>query len=161
MDGECNVCAISTIRRRTIWRWKEKNYLIAREPGALATFDFTTLPPQFEPVRATVPDITMEGKNPSSQEGPHRFDPLPLGMRPGGPYNIHQVGVNDERDIRVEDKRQSALEEEDSHTGRVMIGYQRSATLNLGSVCCWVDGDRENGKVIDGWWDIRERNMGV
>lgn len=43
--------------------------------------------------------------------------------------------------------------------GRVLIGYQRSFGYGLGSVECWVDeGARRR---IDGWWEIKERNMGV
>lgn len=43
--------------------------------------------------------------------------------------------------------------------GRVLIGYQRSFGYGLGSVDCWVDDGAR--KRIDGWWDIKERNMGV
>ena len=103
----------------------------------------------------------MEEMNLWSEVRPHRFDPLPLDMRPGAPDNIGSMSTNDKRDTRVDVKRQSMQEERNSQSGRVMIGYQRSATLSLGSVCCWVDGDRDDGKVLDGWWDIQERNMGM
>jgi hypothetical protein len=43
----------------------------------------------------------------------------------------------------------------------VLISYQRSAKFGLGSVLCWVDGEREAGVVIDGYWQEKERNMGV
>ena len=45
--------------------------------------------------------------------------------------------------------------------GRVLVGYLRSATIGLGSVVCWVDEDQQNGTVLEGWWNIEERNMGM
>lgn len=45
--------------------------------------------------------------------------------------------------------------------GYVKIGHLRSKVLGLGSIGCWVD-DREDDRTrVDGWWDIKERNMGM
>ena len=49
-------------------------------------------------------------------------------------------------------------EAEGSNT--VGISFQQSATFGLGSVYCWVDDDVDNGSRVDGWWPIKERNMG-
>jgi hypothetical protein len=46
-------------------------------------------------------------------------------------------------------------------TGTVAVGYQRSAHYGLGSVWCWVDKDRAGGVRLDGFWEIKERNMGI
>jgi hypothetical protein len=43
----------------------------------------------------------------------------------------------------------------------VLIAYQRSAKFGLGSVLCWVDDERDQGTIIDGYWQEKERNMGV
>lgn len=45
--------------------------------------------------------------------------------------------------------------------GTVAVGYQRSAAFGLGSVLCWIDGQREAGKRLDGYWDVKARNMGI
>lgn len=50
--------------------------------------------------------------------------------------------------------------EEAEGTNTVGISFQQSATFGLGSVYCWVDDDVDNGSRVDGWWPIRERNMG-
>jgi hypothetical protein len=50
-------------------------------------------------------------------------------------------------------------DDEVDDTGRVHIGYQMSYHYGLGSVECWVDqGARTR---IDGWWMLKERNMGM
>ena len=76
---------------RTEWAWEEKRYLVASEPGSLATFHFFSPPP--------------------------------------------------------------------THNASVAIAYQRSATYGLGKVRCRVDSGP--WKLVDGYWDIRERNMGM
>lgn len=46
--------------------------------------------------------------------------------------------------------------------GWVKIGHLRSNVLHLGSVDCWVGREGESEKTrIDGWWETKERNMGV
>ncbi len=151
-------------RLRTSWKWKEKSYLIAREPGSLASFDFHIFPPARPPVTSPTVNLVQEETPLPTEHKLNRFDPIPLGMRPGGPYNIHPIGVIDKANNGRKLGRQRArimrqLERQEG--GRVMIGYQRSATLGLGSVWCWVDDNRERGGMIEGYWDIKERNMGM
>lgn len=45
--------------------------------------------------------------------------------------------------------------------GSVAVGYQRSMTLGFGMLSCWVDEDKASAQILDGWWDIPDRNMGV
>lgn len=45
--------------------------------------------------------------------------------------------------------------------GYVKIGHWKSKVLGLGSVACWVDDREENKTRVDGWWDVKERNMGM
>lgn len=45
--------------------------------------------------------------------------------------------------------------------GYVKIGHLRSKVLGLGSIGCWVDDREEHKTRVDGWWDIKERNMGM
>ena len=132
------------------------------------------------PETPPVPEVALEEVMPISVANPHpnRFKPLPLGMRVGGPYNIQPIGVNKripslkrqaemlDEEVRegeetAEEQAQEVEAEEKGDTGRVMIGYQRSAVLGLGSVWCWVDEDRDGGKMIDGYWEIQRRNMGM
>lgn len=39
--------------------------------------------------------------------------------------------------------------------GSVELYYQRSKKYGLGSVFCWVDGDKDRGQRIDGYWDLQ------
>ena len=59
------------------------------------------------------------------------------------------------------EKRQYPEAEDFVDGARVMIGFQRSAVLGLGSVFCWVDNDTASGRRVEGWWEIEERNMGM
>jgi hypothetical protein len=176
MDGETHVSILFTgqvwLPLRNPWHWKEKSYLITDEIGALASFDFVLQPPEVEVVDPPLPEVAMEEEPaPEPEIGRNRFKPIPLGMRPEGPYNINPVGVTDKRvylgNVRRQDGEESEAEQEIEVTrergedGRVMIGYQRSATLGLGSVWCWVDDDREGGRMIEGYWAMRQRNMGM
>ncbi|WVQ73720.1 hypothetical protein IAR50_003300 [Cryptococcus sp. DSM 104548] len=105
------------------------------------------------------------------------FEPLPLAARPGGPYNPaaahhsrrsrtshfrpvysrhHPIPTREKRYLSSPNTRQNP-----QAGGSILIGYQRSAKLGLGSVYCWVDDERESGKRIDGWWKLDKRNMGM
>lgn len=152
----------------TAWSWKEKNYLVAKEPGSLAVFAFSV-----SPMVTLIPneDVTTEQIDMISPtaETVREYEPVPIALRPGGPYNLHQIGVPVDSSsssqprprLRSVIRRQHEEEESWDEGGRVLVGYQRSATYGLGSVWCWVDEDRGEGTMIDGWWDIAERNMGM
>ncbi|KAL7419642.1 hypothetical protein Q5752_005555 [Cryptotrichosporon argae] len=68
--------------------------------------------------------------------------------------------VNVEADTTA-DQAGVAPVEVDGKGGSVSIGYQRSANYGLGSVWCWVDEARDAGRRIDGYWPMKERNMGI
>ncbi|KAK4685602.1 hypothetical protein P7C73_g4544, partial [Tremellales sp. Uapishka_1] len=103
------------------WSWKEKSYLVARDPGSIASFEFITGP----------------------AEVPLHETPLPE--------------LDETEDLIT--RRQSSMGS--FQGGSVHIAYQRSYNYGLGSVECWVDDDPVHKKRIDGWWHMRERNMGI
>lgn len=137
-----------------LWAWDEKRYMVAREPGAIAAFEFVTA--ETEAVEVEV------------DEGP-----MPDPIAEYEPHAEGESGWDDERRRR----RRSRLNEHglpevarrtakrqasaSANLGTVAVGYQRSAHYGLGSVWCWVDEDRSAGKRLDGWWEIKERNMGI
>ncbi|KAF5389729.1 hypothetical protein D9757_006062 [Collybiopsis confluens] len=43
-----------------------------------------------------------------------------------------------------------------SMLGRIRITYLRSKTYGLGSLFCWVDDNRAEGRTMDGWWDVED-----
>jgi hypothetical protein len=190
------------------WAWEEKSYLVGKEVGALASFDFIirghaaapSQPQKTKPKEKPTPNPTVHNDTATVVTGPgsakngteseeggteiqhveeespqqaiedaisekedeisdipdetpalRKFAPLPLAARPGGP--IDPFTINDDDSLRKRDTGIGA--------GAVLIGYQRSAILGLGSVYCWVDEDREEGTTINGYWDIKERNMGM
>jgi len=45
--------------------------------------------------------------------------------------------------------------------GYIKIGHLRSKVLGLGSISCWVDEHEDQRTRVDGWWDVKERNMGM
>ncbi|KLT45969.1 hypothetical protein CC85DRAFT_239698 [Cutaneotrichosporon oleaginosum] len=141
------------------WAWDEKRYMIAREPGSLATFDFVT----------------------AETEAVETHDEEPLDD-PIAEYEPHPERTEQRRSIErkarpetVVDRREAAKQRERASarararkkrprsdaTGTVAVGYQRSAHYGLGSVWCWVDSDRAGGVRLDGYWEIKERNMGI
>jgi hypothetical protein len=168
---------------RSTWAWKEKIYLVAKTPGSRFDWPFTVN----EPLVRLPLDADGDAAEPSPTAGKLGFEPLPLAMRPNAPYNVQPMGVildpmgrkrrrtaNDvdeevpeENEVEVQvqsrdiESRQYPDTEEYVDGARVMIGFQKSAVLGLGSVFCWVDGDKAAGKTIEGWWDIEERNMGM
>jgi hypothetical protein len=162
---------------RSHWAWKEKIYLVAREPGSLLSFPFTIA----ESAPYLPPLDDGDGVH-HDNEGKIGFEPLPLAMRPNAPYNVQPMGVvvdqlgrrrkRSAKDVKGRaadelseakraEKRQYPEVDEIIDGARVMIGFQQSATLGLGSVYCWVDDDRSDGTRVDGWWEIEERNMGM
>ncbi|KAK8861417.1 hypothetical protein IAR55_002236 [Kwoniella newhampshirensis] len=185
------------------WSWKEKRYIVAREPGAIALFDFVISEPIpvpvsgtddnaiIEDVVATKEEIEVEAEEDEGEEdgnevaasprtgtreGEGGFDPPPLAMRPGGAYNVKSNTHQEQRRRRYTPKshrRREARKDERrwisgpnqprsrKADGSVLIGYQRSAKLGLGSVWCWVDDDRMQGTQVDGWWKLDKRNMGM
>lgn len=182
--------AISESRKpaddRSNWAWKEKIYLKANQPGSLFSFPFTVVEPT-----PNLPPMDEEDGHVSDHEGRIGFEPLPLAMRPNAPYNVQPMGViidqlgrrrkrSTSKGAKVAKraqrghmargrqpqtvprrKRQYPDVEEIIDGARVMIGFQRSATLGLGSVFCWVDDERSEGRRVEGWWEIEERNMGM
>ncbi|ODO09192.1 hypothetical protein I350_02792 [Cryptococcus amylolentus CBS 6273] len=167
------------------WSWKEKRYLIARTPGSLAKFEFTISPPQSVPhtedpsAALLLAEEEFYEHDPGEGEGEEEDDPLPLAARPGGPYNPdaahHSRRSRAPSSFSPHHARHSPIPHGKRHLsspnarqnpqagGSILIGYQRSAKLGLGSVYCWVDGDREDekGKRVDGWWKLDKRNMGM
>ncbi|WWD16677.1 hypothetical protein CI109_101107 [Kwoniella shandongensis] len=191
------------------WAWKEKRYLIAREPGAIALFDFVISEPievsaietnddsaiiaDIVNVEESLEDPELEAGEDEEEDGEvveesrtgrgARFSPPPLAMRPGGPYN--QAADSRESTPRSRRRKTSSPRQRsrpqalDQQTrarrwlsgpnqprsrkadGSVLIGYQRSAKLGLGSVWCWVDDKRMQGTQVDGWWKLDKRNMGM
>nr|XP_019050219.1 hypothetical protein I302_00644 [Kwoniella bestiolae CBS 10118]OCF29149.1 hypothetical protein I302_00644 [Kwoniella bestiolae CBS 10118] len=164
----------------TQWSWAEKRYLISREPGSIAIFDFIISPPSKEieeskeslllaesdPIEESLLEIeegeleveleedTENNHDAIAEEGAEskgRFKPIPLSSRP----DILHTDIDARRFISF-DKRQKR-----GSGGSVLIGYQRSAKLGLGSVWCWVDDDRIQGTQVDGWWKLDKRNMGM
>ncbi|WWC87702.1 uncharacterized protein L201_002594 [Kwoniella dendrophila CBS 6074] len=126
------------------WNWKEKNYLISKEPGSIAIFDFIISPPLEEPEESKeslllaesdpiqgsiIPDeesVELEVQiqqnenlhnedededdvNKSTQNGRNRFEPLPFGLRPGGPFNIHANEHKHVSDAGSTESRRSRL----------------------------------------------------
>lgn len=141
------------------WAWKEKIYLVGKEPGALLSVPFNVASLPINTVDKVADDLTSPSAD-GEDKSKIGFEPLPLAIRPGAPYNFYPVGVSVEvREGEVE-KRQYP-EQDGVEGGRVLIGYQQSATIGLGSVWCWVDDDKNEGKQINGWWQIQERNMGM
>lgn len=120
---------------RTIWSWKEKQYLVSSKPGSIAKFAFITTSPSFPPP-PRLPD-----QRPIRIERPNRSK----NSRPGGKQH---------RERALADQRAS-------RGGSVAIAYQRSKFYGLGQVSCWVDDDMRGTRTVDGYWDIEERNMGV
>ncbi|KIK55053.1 hypothetical protein GYMLUDRAFT_888548 [Collybiopsis luxurians FD-317 M1] len=43
-----------------------------------------------------------------------------------------------------------------STLGRIRITYLRSKTYGLGSLFCWVDDNRAQGRRMDGWWEVED-----
>jgi len=174
---------------REPWQWKEKVYLVANEPGALASFSFDVLAPVLAPETPPIPDVAMEDNfTPSdpdikSDQYPEDFESLSPSASSVEDrlFEERSLDTKDERrrharpsrqleeileEMQSEDQieeadREEGESEKQEDVGRVMIGYQRSAVLGLGSVWCWVDDDRDGGKMIEGYWQIRQRNMGM
>ena len=170
-------CTRSPLTPRSTWAWKEKIYLIANEPGSVLSYPFT-----IEESAPNFPPLENEPSVDHDKEGRIGFEPLPLAMRPNAPYNVQPMGViidqlgrrrkrNAAQKARGAesvkplaermDRRQYPDVDEIIEGARVMIGFQQSATLGLGSVYCWVDDNQSDGTRVDGWWEIEERNMGM
>lgn len=124
-----------------MWSWQEKSYLVATEPGSLAQFDLIVSPPHpvIDPVKEPW-DEPVEIVEFTEQAG--------------------DLEIEEEDEVRLR-KRQYHIPQDLEPRGRILLGYQASAVLGFGSVFCWIDDARENGTLIDGWWEVRERNMGV
>jgi len=118
----------------------------------VASFNFLISPPS----RPVSPD-RVEDDHPALAEDDFRepFDPLPLAEISRSEV-LEDQGWGERRQL----EEPTAPPELESR-GRVLLGYQASATYGLGSVWCWVDEEKGDGKLIDGWWEVKERNMGV
>jgi hypothetical protein len=120
------------------WSWSEKRYLVAKDPGALAIFAFTIPDPEDEEAKNDVSDAENADAHKSGQDGyAEGFEIIEL------------------------DTRALSSATPMTESAAVLISYQRSAKFGLGSILCWVDDARDNGKVIDGYWKEKERNMGM
>lgn len=168
--------------QRSEWSWKEKRYLIAREPGSRAIFDFTISLPQ-EPLISDDPsaflldgadDITAE--TPSQVHKTEGEDDMPveqefprgsLAHRSAGLPKIWSSAISHQprpTSPTLPGRRyisQPNAKQNPQAGGSILIGYQRSAKLGLGSVWCWIDDDRDGGQRVDGWWKLDKRNMGM
>lgn len=130
------------------WAWQEKAYLVAHDPGSLASFDFVIHPPVLTKATQPVPDNGIA--SPKIALSDDRLPPT----RPEWP-------TTDRLDPQDTTTSFGLRKRADGPAGSVSIGYQRSATYGLGSVWCWVDDDTNDGELIDGWWEVKERNMGM
>lgn len=137
------------------WAWDEKRYMVAREPGSLATFDFVTAETE-----------TVEAHDEGPMEDPiAEYEPHPERRRHSP--ETREAGWEDRRETARQRERAAARARgrrkrpRSDATGTVAVGYQRSAHYGLGSVWCWVDSDRAGGVRLDGYWEIKERNMGI
>lgn len=134
-----------------VWAWDEKRYMVAREPGSVAVFDFVTAETESVAVDGDEDDDPMP--DPIAEYEPHSTDQRRRRRRRRRRrLNTDQEGIKGRRRPR---------QEQDLKSGTVAIGYQRSAHYGLGSVWCWVDDDRAGGRQLDGYWEIKERNMGM
>lgn len=142
------------------WAWAEKHYLVARKPGALAVFDFVIS----APLPATHDDDDEVIEDPldvySAFEGTAT---RAASVRREMPSRLR---LKDQVAARVYERQRRSSTFRKAHGssdggGTVAIGFQRSANYGLGSVHCWVDEDRAKGRRLDGWWEIKERNMGI
>ncbi|GMK56652.1 hypothetical protein CspeluHIS016_0304920 [Cutaneotrichosporon spelunceum] len=132
------------------WAWDEKRYMVAREPGSLVTFNFVTA----ETEAVETYDEPMD--DPIAEYEPH---PETRAGRETGRPDHYETGRRRGRAAAGAKEQPRRLRSEAK--GTVAIGYQRSAHYGLGSVWCWVDSNRNDGVRLDGYWDIKERNMGV
>lgn len=144
------------------WAWAEKRYLVARVPGSIAHFDFVTS----EGIEQERSD-SESYPDPMDVYEPHKDRTAPYAFDDGSP----DPPLESEDAEAVEARRWSLRRSRSRYSrakrnmhedgGTVAIGYQRSANYGLGSVFCWVDNEREHGRRLDGYWTIKERNMGI
>lgn len=172
---------LSNAKYRNKWSWGEKNYITSNTPGSLLSLEFRTharsaiydseadqrvvkeeekLAAEF----ASDSDDLEKGSSASESESARGGKPSNVrtarrGIEYGNATYIPGEGEEKDGSSNVLDKRRPRK----VGLGYVKIGYQRSATYGLGSVECWVDErSRPEDKVrVDGWWDIKERNMGM
>lgn len=135
-----------------VWAWDEKRYMIAREPGSVAVFDFVTS----ETESVAVDEDEEPMPDPIAEYEPHEHE-----HSAGRRRRTRREERTEGSGRKWEGKGGKARRQPDANSGTVAVGYQRSAHYGLGSVWCWVDGDREAGKRLDGFWEIKERNMGI
>ena len=128
---------------------------MAKEPGSVLSVPFTVIDQEPKPIH-TDDDESQPNHHESDRIG---FEPLPLAMRPDD-HDSQAMGIIIDN-IGRRRKRQYPDIEEVSDGARVIIGFQKSATLGLGSVYCWVDDNQAAVTRVEGWWDIEERNMGM
>jgi hypothetical protein len=184
------------------WAWAEKQYMVARSPGALFVFDFVTSEGEeqtrndhdaypdpmdvYEPHEGESapydPDVEREEMEAEEKEkaksrarrsingnsdadadsdSDMEFDSNATAKRRNKTWSrgLLRKRSNDAHEHEHESEPSVAADGENG--GTVAIGYQRSANYGLGSVFCWVDDDKDKGKRLDGYWTIKERNMGV
>ncbi|BEJ13648.1 hypothetical protein CspHIS471_0308220 [Cutaneotrichosporon sp. HIS471] len=139
------------------WAWDEKRYMVAREPGSVATFEFVT-----------AETVAVETYDEEPMDDPiAEYEPHPERRLAADHAQAQETRRPDSREADKQRGRASARAKgrrkrpRSEATGTVAIGYQRSAHYGLGSVWCWVDSDRIGGVRLDGYWDIKERNMGI
>lgn len=165
----------------THWSWKEKRYLVASEPGSKVIFDFIISKPEFrssarsqsyhggggeafpdrqrnkEEVRNNLNQKMFE--NEKGEKGKLRFKKKPPLIKEER-QNRYPV---DDRDGGIMDTGIEGRRRKESQYGIGSVGivYQRSRNLGLGKIACWVDDQYASAKVIDGYWDLGERNQGM
>lgn len=170
------------------WAWAEKHYLVAREPGSLAIFDFVTAEPEapapldeemlpdpldvYEPDHRTFApydeDDDTEWAAIEADESQPRHQKTTRVKRSGNGYlaGNRRMGGKQRMGDRVRAVPEATSSDDTeapapADGGTVAVGYQRSANYGLGSVFCWVDDDKHHGRRLDGYWTIKERNMGI
>jgi hypothetical protein len=165
----------------TYWAWAEKRYLVAREPGSLAIFEFVTsegeeqdigsgeaLPDPmdvYQPVDGAAPyDPEVEREEIEAEEEEEREEREEnfTQVYTAFAYTATDASLR-KRSVQHKVKRDEvpAPDPESGDGGTIAIGYQRSAHYGLGSVLCWIDDDKEGAKRLDGYWAMKERNMGI
>lgn len=172
-EDERGIAILDSSHGWSTWTWKEKIYLVAKEPGSVLSVPFTVATPApHVPPPPPPPMSEEEALDDVASEHTDKigFEPLPLALRPNGALDVNHMGVvidhvgrrkRSEVVTSTMAKRQYPDAEEIIDGARVVIGFQKSATLGLGSVYCWVDDDRASGTRVEGWWEIEERNMGM
>ncbi|KAJ3805717.1 hypothetical protein F5876DRAFT_69563 [Lentinula aff. lateritia] len=96
--------------------------------------------------------VSSEGHDASDMsQVPDPSDSFALWSHPGNPGKVWLTGRKP--GVKVSFAVQT------SSLGRVRVTYLKSESYGLGSVWCWIDGDREKGERLDGWWPVENINV--